>query len=313
MTCVVQKEDAGRILKHFLKTPMGLSQREISRAKFREDGIRINGARRKVNAALLEGDRVEVLLETKREVSTGLTASPEPLKVLYEDEDLLVADKPSGLKIHPNRKSDGDTLANRLAAYLREQGQDSVIRIVGRLDQDTSGVLLAVKNRAAGARLARQREQGILRKTYLALVQGAPKEESGWIRLPIGPDLEHRGRMRISTDGKPASTWYETVAVPEQGVSLLRLRIETGRTHQIRVHMAAIGCPLLGDPIYGDAALAKSGEVCETGTPPKMKRAALHAAELSFLQPFTGARICVKAGLPEDMREICLPYLRFLC
>ncbi len=305
ITCTVQKEDAGRLLKHFLKTPMGLSEKEIRRAKFREDGLRVNGQRRKTNALLREGDRIEVLLETGEETSSRLSASRFPLEILYEDADLLAVNKPSGLKTHPNGRDGEDTLANRLAAYLREKGEDSVIRIAGRLDRDTSGAVLAVKNRAAGARLARQRERGDFFKTYLAIVKGVPREPSGWIREPIGPDPERKGRMRISPHGKKAATWYEAVKGFREDCSLVRLQIETGRTHQIRVHMASLGYPLLGDPLYGEKAQDGDMPAGQKELPP-IGRTALHAAELVFLQPFTGEKIAVKALVPEDMRELLL-------
>ena len=300
ITCTVQKEDAGRLLKHFLKTPMGLSEKEIRRAKFREDGLRVNGQRRKTNALLREGDRIEVLLETGEETSSRLSASRFPLEILYEDADLLAVNKPSGLKTHPNGRDGEDTLANRLAAYLREKGEDSVIRIAGRLDRDTSGAVLAVKNRAAGARLARQRERGDFFKTYLAVVKGVPREPCAWIRTSIGADPERRGRMKISENGKTAATWYEVVDGCKE-YALLRLRIETGRTHQIRVHLASIGGPLLGDSLYGGEEAGWAD-----GVRPIIGRTALHAARLSFSQPFTGERIEVEAPLPADMGKFLL-------
>ncbi len=307
----VQKEDAGRLLKHFLKVPMGLSEKEIRRAKFREEGIRVNGKRRKTNALLSEGDRVEVLLETGEETSSRLTVSRLPLHILYEDGDLIVVNKPSGLKTHPNSRGEEDTLANRLAAYLRDKGEDSVVRIAGRLDKDTSGAVLAVKNRAAGARLARQRERGDFSKTYLALARDLPEERTGWIRAPIGPDPEQKGRMRISPGGKEAVTWYEVLG-EGKGFSLIRLQIFTGRTHQIRVHMAYLGCPLLGDPLYGKKIRDKdkSPGILEI---PSLGRTALHAAELVVLQPFTGEKIVVRVPFPEDMKEIYLPDPVSLC
>ena len=159
---VVEKVDEGIRLEHFLRGRMGLTKNEISRAKFRRDGICVNGERRKVNTLLKTGDFVEVLLETGEEVSKSVEAFDRGLLVLYEDQDVLVADKPSGLTVHPVGRTDLDTLAGRLAAYLRGKGEDSVIRIFGRLDKDTSGVVLAVKNRGAAVRLEGQRDQGRL-------------------------------------------------------------------------------------------------------------------------------------------------------
>lgn len=149
----VLEQDNGIRLETFLKSRLGLTKNEISRAKFRENGICVNGARKKVSAVLTTGDLVEVLLETGNERSKGLKASKEKLSVLYEDEDVIVTDKPAGISVHPAGSRDEDTLANRLAFYLQSKGEASVIRIFGRLDKDTSGVVLAAKNRAAATRL----------------------------------------------------------------------------------------------------------------------------------------------------------------
>lgn len=284
----VGEEDDGMRLEHFLRRKMRLTKREISRAKFRELGICVNGERRKVNVFLKAGDLVEVILETGEETSSNLKASWGMLSVLYEDGDVIVVDKPSGLKVHPTGGRDEDTLANRLAAYLRGKGEDSVIRIVGRLDKDTSGVVLAVKNRGAAIRLERQRQSGDLFKEYFAVVKGRPGLTQGKIEIPLGVDPEKRNRMRVEPEGRRAVTFYEVLGIKDD-YTLIRLRLETGRTHQIRVHMAWIGCPLLGDPLYGN------GPVLE------MKRTALHAQRVHFFQPFTGEELWLEAPLPEDM------------
>ena len=308
---VVEKVDEGIRLEHFLRGRMGLTKNEISRAKFRRDGICVNGERRKVNTLLKTGDFVEVLLETGEEVSKSVEAFDGGLLVLYEDQDVLVADKPSGLTVHPVGRTDLDTLAGRLAAYLRGKGEDSVIRIFGRLDKDTSGVVLAVKNRGAAVRLERQREQGRLFKSYLAIVEGVPKPGEGRIDKPLGPVPGVRNRMCVDPEGKRAVTFYTLMGNMElykgkddnsafagcgcgeikKSCALVGLRLETGRTHQIRVHMASIGCPLLGDPLYGNGKL------------PGMGRTALHARQLHFLQPFTGEELQVEAPVPEDMKQ----------
>ncbi|MEH2952259.1 RluA family pseudouridine synthase [Candidatus Merdisoma sp. JLR.KK011] len=289
---IVEKEDEGIRLGHFLRKNMHLTKNEISRAKFRQGGICVNGERRKVNGLLKAGDFVEALLETEDEVSKGVEAFEGGITVLYEDQDVVVVDKPSGLKVHPTGGTDDDTLANRLAAYLRGKGEDSVIRIFGRLDKDTSGAVLAVKNRGAAVRLERQREQGQLFKSYLAIVEGTPEPGEGKIDKPLRPVPGQRNRMYVDTEGKRAVTYYtllDEVPRPEKD-SLVGLRLETGRTHQIRVHMASIGCPLLGDPLYGKGAVQG------------MERTALHAWRIHFLQPFTGEEVQVEAPLPEDMR-----------
>lgn len=288
ISATVSCRDNGVKLEHFLKTGLHLSKQEISRAKFRENGICINGKRRRIDALLKTGDLVEILLESDGQTSKNLSSSKEAVCVLYEDNDVIVLDKPSGISVHPAGRKESDTLANRLAFYLRDKSEDSVIRILGRLDKDTSGVVLAAKNRAAAARLAHQRESGTLCKNYLAFTKQAPDPSVGVICLPIGADSKNRKRMCITPDGKAAVTHYETL-LAKDGCALVRLLPETGRTHQIRVHMAAVGCPLSGDPVYG------------TGAEPEMTRTALHACSIRFLQPFTGQELLIEAPVPDDM------------
>ena len=309
MRSTVSCRDNGLKLERFLKTRLHLSKKEISRAKFLENGICVNGKRQRTDALLKNGDLVEILLETGDKTSGSVTASEKKLSVLYEDEDVIVLDKPAGISIHPSCRKDTDTLANRLAYYLRDKNEDSVIRIFGRLDKDTSGVVLAVKNRAAASRLELQRKNGTLRKTYLVITEGIPCPPAGVIRLPIGADPEKPKCMCIASDGKNAVTNYETLAAGN-GCALVRLSLETGRTHQIRVHMAAIGSPLLRDPIYGKAGPSpfpsgishplSDNSACKNNIP-ELKRTALHACSIRFLQPFTGKELLMEAPVPADM------------
>ena len=293
----VTTEENNMKLESFLKNRLHLTKNEISRAKFLENGICVNGRRSRVNTLLKTGDLVEILLEGSDSTSPNLTALKESLTVLYEDEDVIVVDKPAGISVHPAGGKDTDTLANRLVFYLRNKGEDSVIRIFGRLDKDTSGVVLAVKNRPAATRLERQREDGSLFKSYLAVTENIPAPAIGTISAPIGNDPENRKQMRIAADGKTAVTHYETLAANEE-FALVRLSLETGRTHQIRVHMAHAGCPLLGDPLYGNG----TSKNFSSNSFPTIKRTALHAESIHFLQPFTGRELLIEAPLPDDMR-----------
>lgn len=329
-------DDEGMSLGEFLQKRMGLTRKEISQAKFREKGICVDGRRTKVNAVLQPGQWVEVLLDKGEKTSPQLSSSKKKIEILYEDRDVIVLNKPSGLSVHPaGRKSfAGDTLANRLAFYLREKEEDCVIRIFGRLDRDTSGVVLAAKNQAAAARLERQRETGDLKKTYLAVCCGLPPEQAGEIQVPMSPDPEDRRRMQVCpvcSGGKPARTHYEVVQhlrLQGKACALVRLRLDTGRMHQIRVHMAYLGCPLLGDPLYDDgqggscgggrgssseenrdfsaeAAAEKAKEAEERKKTNEMiARTALHASELVFRQPFGGEKIRIEAPIPKDIARI---------
>lgn len=290
VTATVSPEDNNLKLETFLKTRLHLTKNEISRAKFRENGICINGQRRKTDVPVKTGDLVEVLLETADETSKKIPDSTGTISVLYEDTDVIVIDKPAGISVHPAGKSDTDTLANRLAHYLRNKGEDSVIRIFGRLDKDTSGTVLAIKNRAAATRLEIQRKKHILDKIYLAITEGVPSPAKGQVSIPLLPSPLNGKQMCTDPNGKPALTNYETLAV-QNNHALICLRLETGRTHQIRVHMSAIGCPLAGDPLYGNKSMSN------------LNRTALHAHRIHFIQPFTGQEIQVTAPVPEEFRR----------
>lgn len=306
LTYTVGEEDGGSRLEQILRSRMKLSRREISRAKFLDHGICVDGISRKVNYQVKAGERIEVLLESKEASSSHLIPREGELCVCYEDEDVIVVEKPAGVVVHPCKGHYSDTLANRLTAYLQKKQQDSVIRIMGRLDKDTSGLVLAVKNKAAGSRLEVQRRNGEFYKTYLAVTQGIPYPERGKIEKPIAPDLEQREKMCIDTAGKQAVTQYEVIKKTDCE-ALVRVWIFTGRMHQIRVHMASIGCPLKGDVLYGEKRCEESIERKQlirteesSETQGRAFRLALHAQTLHFRQPFTGEEVTVSAPISEE-------------
>lgn len=278
-----EKEDSGMSVGQFL-AKRGLTRRQISAAKFREEGICLNGEPVYVVRPVSAGDMVTIRLETKEEVFDRLVPQPGPVKILYEDEDLIAAEKPAGLASHPCGGHYQNTMANRMAAYFAHRQEQVRIRAIGRLDRETSGVMVFAKNRAAAGNLFAQKERGCFQKTYLALVSGRLSEREGVIDRPIG-----KGKgicMRVTPEGKRAITEYRVLRAGE--VSALLVRIRTGRTHQIRVHMASIGHPLLGDALYGgDCTL--------------IDRTALHAWKADLKHPFTGRKICLEAELPADM------------
>ena len=281
--------DTPEILEQFLRRELGLSRKQISQAKFREEGICVNGERCRVTAAVKPGDQVNVLLESEDRESAHLVSGCGTLRILYEDEDILAVDKPSGMVVHPSHGHYEDSLANMAARYFREKGMAVRIRPVGRLDKDTSGIVLFAKNQVAAARLSEQKNSGEFCKEYLALVQGVPEQQKGTICTDMNKDPESLMKMKTVEKGLRAVTHYEIRQV-FQDYSLIRVSIETGRTHQIRVHMASIGHPLLGDRLYGKDM--------------RMERTALHAAACCFRQPFTGEKIQLQAELPEDMKKV---------
>lgn len=299
----ISGEDSGKTIEAYLKTCGGFSKAQIKSMKFRENGICLNGIQSRVTEKVKEGDVLELLADDGSKNSDHLISHEIMPDVLYEDEDVIAVNKPAGIALHPSHGHYRDTLANQIAGYLRRKQEDVQVHSIGRLDKETSGVVLFAKNRIAAARLSKQRETGKLRKQYLALCKW-PQEcsenehiekerrehEYRIISEPIAPLSGSLMKMCVHPEGKPAVTHYRVERCFKEA-ALLRLWLETGRTHQIRVHMAHLGCPLLGDLLYGSFENAD------------LKRAALHAEILEFFQPFTGKKIQVKAKLPQDMKD----------
>lgn len=254
--------------------------------------------------------------------STTSQLLPE-LEILYEDQDILAVNKPAGLVTHPSGSHYSDSLSNQVAAYFRSKDEPTKVRSIGRLDKETSGILLFARNQTAAARLQKQRENGISEKTYLAAVSGSMLEDTDGtfhaITTPLAPDPDNRLKMVISPGsslprGKPAVTLYSVLKSTAPGsrisASLVMLRLKTGRTHQIRVHMASLGHPLLGDSLYH-----------LSDTTNLFSRAALHAWKLKFHPPFPAGEttsgilssmpctenakkeISLEAPLPEDFKK----------
>lgn len=279
------EQDDGVRLELILKRRLGLSVRQIRQLKFLSDGITVNGQKQRIVYSVHSGDRICVTFSEQNRNVQELPFLEKPLHILYEDEDLLVVDKKAGEVCHPAHGHYQDTLANQAAAYLAGCGSEKApIRCIGRLDKDTSGTLLFAKNRLAAERLARQKEEGVFRKEYLALVNGIfpVSNRSGEICLPLAPLPGSLMKMQVSGNGKRALTRYE-VLCSDRHCSLVLCRIETGRTHQIRVHMVAIGHPLVGDPLYGNDTHVSS------------TRTALHAWRLYLKQPVTGEELMIES------------------
>ncbi len=280
------EKDEGRLVSEVIRTEFGLVAHDLARAKYRtENGITVNGVQVMVNHRLSFGERLIVRLEGEMPAKT--VPAEGPLDILYEDEDVICLNKPAGTVAHPSHGHFSDTLSNYLAWYYVKKGDPHEIRTAGRLDKDTSGIIMFAKSRTAVAHLVEQSETGLRSKTYLALAEGVFDCPEGSVEAPISREYEEKIRRVVREDGHPARTRYRVIRqYPEYAV--LSLSIYTGRTHQIRVHMQHIGHPLLGDPIYGR-------------TFPGLERAALHAWKASFLQPFSGERITLCAPVPADM------------
>ena len=286
---VVPRELDGVRAETALRRGLGLSASRIKRAKFRSDGILLDGVRVFSDQIVHAGQRLELRLPERED--SGLAAAPGAVSVLFEDEWLMVVDKPAGLATHPGPGHYADTLGNRLVWRARQRGEPPVFRPVSRLDKGTSGLLVLAKRAEAHERLQGLLHTDDFRREYLALTAQPPQPDRGTVDVPIGPREGTLNCYCVRQSGKPARTDYETVDVSEKA-ALLLLRLHTGRTHQIRVHMAYLGVPLLGDTLYGGA--------------PVLDRPALHSWRLELRHPFTGERHTIVSPLPEELKAFGL-------
>jgi 23S rRNA pseudouridine1911/1915/1917 synthase len=304
----VSETEEGKRFDQFLvggKISPPLSRSQAKRL-IEEGMILLNGRRVKASSTVRAGDVAVGVIPGPE----PLSAEPEalPLAVLYEDEEILVLDKPAGLVVHPSTTGSSGTLVNALLYHCRDlPGIKGVIRpgIVHRLDKDTSGVMVVAKTEAALADLGRQFKERHVEKTYLAIVHGMFREQEGTIDAAIGRHPTERKKMSIhARSGRGAVTRWRLVEA-FSGHSLLELRPQTGRTHQIRVHLASIGHPVLGDALYGRKG--RPGTIGDLGLRDVVKtlnRQALHAHRLTFAHPRTGERLTFTSPVPPDMEEV---------
>ena len=290
------------LMRHLADRP------DITRARIQrwigEGTVRINGAAAaKPSSRVMNGDTVDLVLPPpppRREV----IPQEMPLSVLFEDEHLLALDKPPGIVVHPTKGHRDGTVLNALTWIARDWGEGRQPGLVNRLDRGTSGVMLVAKTPAIHAALARSLRRRDAGKEYLAAVYGTTPSPLGRIELRILRDPEDRTRRTTSkSEGKESVTLYERMA-EGGGLTLLRCRLLTGRTHQIRVHLKSQGWPIVGDPLYGEPrwkgiADAAAAEACRD-----FPRQALHAWRLSFVHPATGAPLEIVAPVPEDLRSL---------
>ncbi|MCG3182840.1 MAG: Ribosomal large subunit pseudouridine synthase D [Planctomycetes bacterium] len=255
----------------------------------------------------LEAGQV-ITLEKPALEEAELAPEDIPLDVLFEDDCIIVINKPADLPVHPPKAGRGGTLANALLFHFQKLSRPDPIRpgIVHRLDADTSGVIVCAKDDSAHFKLAKQFEQRTVKKEYLAIVRGRMKQPSGEIDMPIGRHPDHYEMQRVHPEGRSAVTHWEVIEEFKR-FSLLRLKPQSGRTHQLRVHLSAINHPIVGDRLYSrKPPLTRSeveGREAEPGEPPLIARQALHAARLEFEHPRSGERVSFEAPLPEDMQR----------
>ena len=294
LTYTAGLSDEGRPVRDIILYKWKLVAHDVARAKYETpDGITVNGEVVWVNRPLHEGDILRVVITDH--APDRIIPTEGRLDIVYEDEDLICINKPAGIVVHPSHGHYSDSLANRLAFYFEQKGEPHEIRTIGRLDKDTSGLLLFGKSRSAVGLMDAQAASGTRTKTYLALCEGEFAESEGYVDIPITRDFDGNIKRVAKSGGDSAFTSYKVEARYE-GFALVSLTLMTGRTHQIRVHMSHIGHPLLGDSLYGN------GPFTHPSSPDmRISRAALHASSLAFDQPFSGDRIELSADLPADM------------
>jgi 23S rRNA pseudouridine1911/1915/1917 synthase len=283
----VPPEATGERLDAFLARPLG-SRSQAARL-IEAGAVRVDGVAARKGHRVRGGDSIEVLDEQRSAAPAASDVPVARFAVAHEDDHLIVVDKPAGVVVHPARGHRHGTLAQALAGRIAGGEEDWRAGIVHRLDRDTSGLLVVAKSDAVHRALKAAIAARTMHREYLALVEGRPPARSGTIEAPIGRDRRMRTRMSTDTDvPKPAITHFELDRALA-GATLLRVRLQTGRTHQIRVHMQAIGHPVCGDPDYGTAGLYG------------LRRQFLHAARLAFEHPVTDEALDVVSALPEDL------------
>ena len=296
--------DEGLLVKEILRLRLRLSSHLLKKIK-PLGGIMLNGERCGVRHRVKAEDVVSVKYPEER----GYFEPQDiPLDIVYEDDDLLVVNKQAGLIVHPTHNFPDGTLANALSWRMQQTGEVFKPRFVNRLDMNTSGLLIVAKNAHCQDFLSREMAENRVDKIYTAIVHGIT-EPSGTVDLPILKDPDHKARRMVSPEGYPSVTHYKTLETFDiqdtgqiQGYSIVELKLDTGRTHQIRVHMTHIGHPLVGDELYAQL-------YGYDADPEWMPRQALHAGALAFAHPSDGHTVRVTAELPRDMRD-CAAHLR---
>ncbi len=284
---VTEELDKKKIYQ-LLKGPMKLSSRLITRLKA-EKGIFLNGSPARTIDLVHTGDRVSVVIDFNEE--SYIQPENIPLSIVFEDDSFLAVDKGSNMAVHPSIGHQTGTLAQAVLWYYKEKGLTIKVRPINRLDRDTSGLILFAKNAFIQDQLIRQMKENRMYKAYLGIVHGCFDPPAGTIRLPIARKAESIIERIIDPSGEDSITHYKTLEC-HPDISLVQFVLETGRTHQIRVHAKAMGHPLLGDWLYSDIGTHL------------IDRQALHSFQISFDHPLSGERITLTAPLHEDMKKV---------
>ncbi len=290
----ITEEHVGTRLDRFLVSMLTATSRTTVQQLISDGGILVNERTSKPGYVLRNGDEVEVSSTTAKPAASTVAPHLLPLDIVYEDDDLLVINKQAGMVVHPAAGHADDTLVNALLARYPalQDAEGDRPGIVHRLDRDTSGLIIVAKNLPTQAALIEQMKRHEITKRYLALVEGNVSLDHGSIDAPIGRDQRHRQKMAVTAVGSREAITHFHVLERFQRHTLLLVQLETGRTHQIRVHLQAIGHPVVGDPVYGSG---------HTNPHIPLHRQFLHASQLSFTHPITGILLNLEAPLPADL------------
>lgn len=276
----VTAEYDNRKVLHYLRGCAGLSSSLIRTLKTVPNGINLNGTQTRTIDFIREGDIIEINIPDEKCEITPIKAY---INVIYEDEDLIAVNKSSDMAVHPTHNHQGDTLANAIVFHLEEENKVPGVKFIGRLDKQTSGIVICALNKLSACKLS-----GNVEKEYLAVVKGI-YEGSGTIDRPIIRPYANKTLRAVGEGGDRAVTHWESVKIGND-YSVLKIKLETGRTHQIRVHFMSLNTPLVGDDMYG-------------GADPRISRVALHCTSASLIHPVTGERMILNAEIPDDLKQ----------
>ena len=292
---ILVENDMQKRIDAFLTENTDYSRTAIQRL-IDEDKIKVNGKKEKSSYKVQYGDKIEIEEETAKEIE--LKAQDIPIETIYEDNDIIVVNKPKGMVVHPANGNPDGTLVNAIMSICKDSlsGIGGEIRpgIVHRLDKNTSGAIIIAKNDKAHINLSEQLKNHEIKKTYIALVRGIVKENNATINMPIARSKKDRKKMDVDKNGKEAITHFK-VLNRFQDCTLLEINIETGRTHQIRVHLSHIGYPIIGDDVYSNGKNKWN-----------IEGQCLHAKSLDFKHPITGKQMHIDAPIPEYLEKILI-------
>ena len=281
--------DANNTLFEILQQKLYMSDRLLLKLR-KNNKIFVNGVSTYTNIIVNPNDVIDIYIDFEED-NSNIVPTKMKLDILFEDDSLLILNKPTDISIHPSMQHYTNTLSNGVRAYFDEIGLKKKIRPVNRLDKDTSGIVIFAKNEYIQESLIKQMKLNIFEKEYIAVVEGNFSEESGTINAPIARKSNSIIEREVNFNGGDSAITHYTVLNQNNGFSLLKVKLETGRTHQIRVHMAYIGHPIVSDTLYGTFS-------------PFINRQALHAYRISFIHPITQKRLVFTAKLPEDFDRL---------